>query len=358
MVRLQQPELPLAKERLPLNLCFVLDRSGSMSGAKLEYTKAAIRFALEHLGKDDTVSAVVFDDTVRVLFPPGSAAQKAQMIAAVRDICPGGITNLSGGLFKGVSLVRQNLRARQVNRIILLTDGLANAGMTNPAALTAKAADINAAGVLLSALGVGEDFGEDLLIALAEQGNGNFHFIASPEKIPAIFREELQGLLTVAAQNVELAIRSAGDIRVTAVLGYEPMWGPEVRIALPDMYGGDTKTVLAELSARPKRVGRTELARARLRYGSIPDNLETVEYQAVRSAEATSIRAHCKAGIDIAVWKEVEISRAAVAREGAIRAADDHRFGPRVPPSRGSRKDGKTLPAGSGWGDYGGNWED
>lgn len=326
MVRLRQPEVKAEQERLPLNLSFVLDRSGSMTGEKLEYTKAAVQFALEHLGKYDTVSAVAFDDTVRVLFPPGSAAQKDQMSAAVREVYPGGITNLSGGLLKGVGLVRQNVRAGQVNRVILLTDGLANAGVTDPARLAAKAAEVNAAGVSLSTLGVGEDFQEDLLIEIAERGQGNFHFIASPDKIPDIFRQELQGLLTIAAQNVDLSVRPLGGARVTAILGYEPVWGPEVGIALPDMYGGDVKTVLVELAVCPQGPGRADLAQVRLRYDAVQDGLAAVEYTAALSAEVTNIRGECEAGIDLQVLKEVEIFRAAQAREEAVREADSFRF--------------------------------
>ncbi len=320
MVRLRQPALET--DRLPLNLGFVLDRSGSMSGQKIAYTKAAMQFALEHLSPADRVSAVAFDDEVTVLFPPASADRKEEMIDRVRRVNPGGSTNLSGGLLKGVGFVRQHQRDDQINRVVMLTDGLANVGVTDPGQLAAQAAAIQASGISLSTLGVGADFQEDLLIDMADKGKGNFYFIASPDGLPEIFRQELQGLLTVGAQNVELRLRALGRARVRSVLGYVLPAGAEVALQLPDLYSGDVKTLLFELSVRPEGLGRMGLARVSLHYDAVADGLAAVDYAAEIGAEVSEAAEYRVANIDLRVLEEVEIFRAAQSKEESVRAAD------------------------------------
>ena len=207
MLQIVQPKVELEKNRMPVNVSFVLDRSGSMSGDKLSFTKKAVTFALEHLDSEDTVSVVTFDDEVDILVPVQKAVNKDQMAILVKSIRPGGCTNLSGGLFKGAGLVRENFKKEQVNRVLLLTDGLANAGVTEPDQIVTKVKGLAENNVSVSTLGVGDDFQEDLLVDIAEAGEGNFYYIASPDNLPNIFRQELQGLLSITGQNLELRIQ-------------------------------------------------------------------------------------------------------------------------------------------------------
>ena len=89
MLQIIQPKVNLEGERLPLNICFVLDRSGSMAGQKLEYTKKAISFAINHLEADDTVAVVTFDSEVDLLIPATRVDNKDQLIARVKELQPG-----------------------------------------------------------------------------------------------------------------------------------------------------------------------------------------------------------------------------------------------------------------------------
>lgn len=322
MLQIEQPKVELEQSRMPVNVSFVLDRSGSMSGAKLSYTKQAVNFALEHLDSEDTVSVVTFDDQVDTLLSPQKAVNKDQMNMLVRGIQSGGCTNLSGGLFKGAGLVRENLSREQVNRVILLTDGLANAGVTEPDKIISKVKGLSENGISVSALGVGDDFQEDLLVEIAEAGAGNFYYIASPDNLPEIFRQELQGLLSITGQNLELSILPAPGVEVIRVLGYEPQWGKEVKVGLPDIYSGDTKTVLVELGVRPDSVGTLSLGGIRFKYDDVLESLASVNYEITMDIVVSNDESLLESGVNLKVVQEVEIFETAQIKEEAISRAD------------------------------------
>ncbi len=322
MLQLKQPKIDLERNRLPLNVSFVLDRSGSMSGSKLEYTREAVAFALSNLDPDDTVSVVAFDDLVEVPVPATGAENTDYLKQLLQGLYARGTTNLSGGLLEGADQVKKNYRKDAINRVVLLTDGLANEGVSDPARLVELVKNIYGGGISVSALGVGDDFHEDLLVDMAEAGNGNFYFIASPEAIPEIFKEELQGLLSVTGQNPVVEIHPKENVRVHAVFGYEPVFNDGATIKLPDIYNGDTKTVLAELHVQTGASGMMPLARVNFRYYDVVSELSTVSYDMDLSLEVSSDAEKIRKGIDLRVHKEVEIFKAAQAREDAFKEAD------------------------------------
>ena len=327
LLQIKQPKVEMDTGRRPINVSFVLDRSGSMAGEKLAYTKKAVSFALEHLDSRDRVSVVTFDDDVQVLIPPQTTLHKDQMIQDLQAIYPGGCTNLSGGLFKGVALVKGDYDPEWINRVILLTDGLANVGITEPHKLVAKVKEIQSKNISLSTLGVGQDFQEDLLVDMAEAGGGNFYYIASPDMLPEIFKEELQGLLTVTAQNLELSVNPASpEVEVSGILGYQPTWEEGARVALPDMYSDSIKTILIELTAFPQKEGKLNLATVKFRYDDILDTLSTVDYSIDVSVEVAKDPSLVQSGIDLKVIKEVEIFETTVIKEEAIKEADSGNF--------------------------------
>lgn len=322
MLQIVQPKIDLGTDRLPVNVGFVIDRSGSMRGEKLDYTRQAVQFALNHLDKDDTVSVVVFDDQVDVLVPATKVENKDHLIHLLGGLKTGGSTNLSGGLLAGADQVRSNLLSGQVNRVIILTDGMANEGVTDPGRLTEMVKALHRSGISISTLGVGTDFQEDLLVDMAEAGDGNFYFISSPDTIPEIFKEELQGLLNVTGQNPEISLSPEPGVQVAAILGYEPVWGEQVVVKLPDIYNGDTKTILTELKVMAKPAGMMPLLRIGFRYYDVTANLASVKYDISLGLEATGDRSALEAGIDLGVAKEVEIFNAGQSREEAMREAD------------------------------------
>jgi len=323
MLRLHQPKIDLEETRMPINTSFVLDRSGSMGGSKLQYTKQAVEFAISHLDPDDFASVVLFDDDVVLLAPHDKVTHKDSIIQLIQQVVSGGSTNLSGGLLKGMELVKDVAEENRVNRVILLTDGLANRGVTEPAKLVKMVKEINSQNISVSAMGVGEGFAEDLLVDMAEAGNGNFYFIASPDEIPGIFEQELAGLLSVTGQNLSLSITPSNNVEVTRFLGYPArMLDGALHVNLPDMYNGDTKTVLIETRVNPAELGKMPLADIGFNYTDVTGDLTTIKYDISAEMEVTDDPSCLESGPNLQVLKEVEIFRTSEVQEDAMQESD------------------------------------
>jgi len=172
----------------------VLDRSGSMSGSKkMAYALEAACFAVEQLLATDRVSVTAFDDQVETLAPNAPVVDKAGLIARIRKITPRGVTDLHDGWKEGGRQVENGLISQGVNRVILLSDGQANHGVTDPNVIAREAVGLSARGVSTTTMGLGDDYNEDLLQAMAEAGDGNYYFIESPQQLADIFQTVLSG---------------------------------------------------------------------------------------------------------------------------------------------------------------------
>lgn len=247
-VDIYSKEVPV-RERIPLNLALVIDRSGSMASArKLDYARQSAKFILENLAKDDIISIVTYGSKVQLVVPAQKAAAKRKTIQLIDEITAGGATNLSGGMLEGFSQVAKNLKTGQVNRVLLLSDGLANEGITRADKLSEICYEKSLQGMSISTFGVGADYDEDLLLGLAELGVGNYYYIYSPEEIPTIFAYEMSGLLAVAAQNVKIRVQTPANIKVVDIPGY--LWetrNNETEVALGDIFSNDHFSLTLEL---------------------------------------------------------------------------------------------------------------
>lgn len=322
MLEITAPE-GLESQRTPVNVGFVLDRSGSMSGDKLEYTKKAVAFAVGHMGEKDIMALVVFDDEVQSVLPAKKVINKDVIKNRISGIQPGGCTNLSGGFSKGFREIKKNLREEIVNRVLLLTDGQANVGLTDHRVLVRKAREYAAKGVTLTTIGVGDDFEEGLLTAMADAGKGNFYYIENTDEIPQIFAQELQGLLSMVAHNLHLTISAPADVKVTGILGYEPEFGATVEIDLPDMYANESKKLLLELEVGPCPEGIHNLVGVKLTYDGVLFAQGNVEVDMRIDITVSSTEDNKK---DWDVLREVESYRITRAKEEAVRLADDGDF--------------------------------
>ncbi|MCL6613465.1 MAG: VWA domain-containing protein [Firmicutes bacterium] len=310
------------KGRLPLNLGLVLDRSGSMEGDPLAYVKMAACRIVEQMGAGDRFSLVIFDHEVEVVCPARAVAEKDALKAAIAGIQARGSTNLSGGLLRGYQEVKSGAKSGQVNRILLLTDGCANQGITDRALLAAKVRSMREHGIAVSAVGVGRHFDEDLLLALAEAGGGNYYYLKDPDEIPGVLARELQGLLSVVAQAVRVTAMGGENCRVTAVLGYEPVFCPgEAIIDLPDLYEHETKLLLLEIAHPALPAGEHEVVRVNLAYVDALNSLNAVNLSiAARLTAAEGPPAGYQP--DFEIVKAVELTRTALTKDETIAAMD------------------------------------
>src|SRR5262249_46226237 len=156
-------------------------------------------YAVQQLLPDDRVSITVFDDRVQAIVPNTSAEDKGAIVKLVQGVRPGNSTNLHGGWKEGGAQVGQHLLAGGLNRLLLLSDGLANVGETDPDAIATAVNRLAREGVSTTTLGVGDDYNEDLLEAMARSGDGSYYYIESPQQLPDIFQSELKGLMATFA---------------------------------------------------------------------------------------------------------------------------------------------------------------
>jgi Ca-activated chloride channel homolog len=218
-VSLVVPPSPHERKRLPVNLALVLDRSGSMAGPKLALAKRAALQALHSLHADDRVSVVFYDETVDVVVPStlatADARRKARsLIDAVRER---GSTDLCAGWLRGCEQVATNLREGTVPRCLLLTDGLANHGITDRGEIAGHAEQLRRRGIQTSTFGVGDDFDETLLSQMAQAGGGNFYFIELPTQIPDFVASEVGEALDVVAREAALLVTAPHTVEVVSL---------------------------------------------------------------------------------------------------------------------------------------------
>ena len=235
--------------RPPLNIALVIDRSGSMSGDKIAFVKKAAKFVVDNLTPEDYLTIIAYDDHVEVLSAAQKVTDKQTLKAKINELYDRGSTDLGGGMLKGYEEVKSVYKEGFVNRVLLLSDGLANVGITVPHELqNIVSSKAEKDGISISTFGVGANFNEDLMTSLAEKGSGNYYFIDAPSKIPEIFAKELDGLLSVVAQNTTLQINfpKKGFV-VKRVFGYEyKTESGKVLIDFKDVFSSERKAVLVK----------------------------------------------------------------------------------------------------------------
>ena len=247
-ISIEGTKIETDQPRTPLNISLVVDRSGSMqSNGKLSFVKKACEIVVDNLSQEDNLSLVAYDTYVNIIQSQKKVENKGLLKQKIRDIYTGGSTNLSGGMLEGYAQVKSLFKEKSVNRVLLLSDGLANHGVTDREELQKiVASKFENDKIALSTFGVGADFNEDMMTNLSEYGKGNYYFIDSPDEIPTIFRKELEGLLSVVAQNAKITIDfNSENFDVTQVYGYDyKVEGNQLEVTYNDVFSNEEKAVL------------------------------------------------------------------------------------------------------------------
>ncbi len=312
--------------RLPVNVSVVLDRSGSMEGAKIEKARQAACAALDRLEPDDVFSLVVFDNHTQLLLEParaGSREHREELKARINGIRPGGGTAIYAGVQLGAEQVRKFLDPERVNRVILLSDGLANVGPSRTSDLTALGRDLSANGLSVTTIGLGDDFNEDLMTGLAEASHANYYYVRDAEKLPGILSEEFGAAGTRVAGDIRIRIEAPAGIRLREVLGH-----PEIacrdgaaEIVLPELFGSEHRLFHLRCAVDDASADSRPLANVALNYQDSSSGQHEAR-SCTASVRCTDDAKQSDDSVQNAVAQNVAVLSNRLDKEAAVKLAD------------------------------------
>ncbi|MEO5804521.1 MAG: VWA domain-containing protein [Verrucomicrobiota bacterium] len=312
------------RRRTPLNLAIVLDKSGSMSGAKIEKTRQAAMQLVDRLGPDDFISVVTYSDSVEVLFPAQKVDGAERLKSCISQIQAGGSTALYAGVQAGAEELEKHFSAKRINRVILLSDGLANVGPKSPAELRRLGRQLSERGIAVTTVGVGDDYNEDLMAGLAEASDANYYYVQDTEKLSEIFAKELGELITVAAREIRIEIICPNGVKPIGLIGRpEKFEGQTAVVKLSQFASGQQRYLFLKCQVEREK---SEIAQVNISYvddlnggrrESVSQNA-TVRYTKDSKVAAKSMRQ------EIAAQKELVVT--AVAKDEALAFCDAKNF--------------------------------
>lgn len=283
--------------RLPLNLGVVIDRSGSMyDERRLEFVVEAVKFLADNVAPDDKIAVIAFADKAHVIIQPDQIHDRAAVRRALDDVDLleiGGGTQMALGMRAAIEQVRSNLAANRLNRVLVLTDG-----QTYEETACIELASQNRDNMSFSAMGVGVEFNEKLLMRIAQDSHGKYHFIGNSHEIPGIFEDELAGLRAVTVRNGKIDVTLSQGVQIREAyraspeiygLGAPLLEDRKVTYEIGDLEADLPGSVLLTLVLPPRRPGPVRIAQSAFRYevpgaGERSINLDvTVEYSLDRT---------------------------------------------------------------------------
>ena len=275
LLELTAPATPQAEQRPPATLVVALDRSGSMSGERLWVAQRALSSLVDRLDPTDRFGLVTFDDEATVVVPAGPVLEKDALKAAILNVEPGGATDMSAGYLRGLQEARRV--GGDTSRLLLISDGHANTGVTDPDTLAGVAAKATLEGVVTTTLGLGLGYDEHLLGAMARSGNGGELFAEEPDQAAAVIAAEVEGLLTQAVTAASLLIRPSFDVAGVRVINDLPSNAVDggILVELGAFLAGEARKVVL-IFAVPgiAALGVAEVATLELRYVALPQLIE------------------------------------------------------------------------------------
>lgn len=266
------PGADMAKVQMPLNLSLVLDKSGSMQGQKIQNLRDAAKRVVDRLGSEDMLSIVAFSDRKYLIAASQPVTDRDALKQQIDRIRDGGGTAISGGMSQGLTELEKSLGPDRVSRMLLLTDGQTFGDEDQCKRLGKRAGD---KGIVVNALGLGDDWNEDLLDDVAGASGGVADFIDSPGKIERFFEQAVQSAQNTVVQNVEMTLRLANGITPRQVwqvlpmisnLGYRPLSDRDVQVALGELEKSQPRSLLVELLVGARPAGRYRIAQAEVSY--------------------------------------------------------------------------------------------
>lgn len=326
IVRIDLEGLPATSRvaRRPLNLSVVLDRSGSMRGAKLEQARQAAEMLVDRLGPDDIFSLVIYDTEVEVLIPPQRIGGNAERFRQkIRRIEPGGSTALYHGVEVGGRQLAEFFEAENINRVLLLSDGIANVGPSSHREIAQLGQRLATGGLSVTTIGLGQDYNEDLMTALAEASDANYYYVADVEGLPEVFESELGELQSVVARRLVLEIEFPEGVEPLEILGRpETIVDRRGKVVFGTLAAEQSREIFVACRVDPAfaREAARPVVEARLQYAA-PDRGE-ITVSGAASVKAVDDAALAEKSQVAAITAQAEIYRNAAATQRSIALAD------------------------------------
>jgi Ca-activated chloride channel family protein len=216
LVRLQS-EPKAGFKRTPLNLALVIDRSGSMQGPKLREAKRCVVDLIQRMHSEDQVGLVQYDDQIDTILPLTPVDQVSGIIdVLVQGITANGGTDLHAGWLRGGEMLAPKAGNQSTCHTILLSDGQTNRGLTDTTRICEQVSALAGAGVTTTTVGLGADFNEELMTAIAQAGHGSAHYGERAIDLAETFEAEIGLLSQLQWRNVEMSI--SGDSKHIEIL--------------------------------------------------------------------------------------------------------------------------------------------
>ncbi|MCL2009498.1 MAG: VWA domain-containing protein [Synergistaceae bacterium] len=327
---LVRPDGGAVRKRIPLAVALVLDQSGSMrSENRIENAKLGAMKALERLGAGDVATLVVYDSEASVKVPPMPASEKSVFSKAISGIRAGGSTALYDGVRLGAEQILPFVNDGYVPRIILLSDGIANVGPSSTRELANLGRTLAEREMTITTIGLGLDYNEDLMTALAAESGGNAYFARRAESLSDIFTRDMMDATSLTARRVRVTLTCASGVRPIGAIGRKgsPKGGTAIEVYIDNLYG-DEKYALFEIeitaAENPEKTAVLDAATLKLEYlDPTTDSVVVMEAPLTLTLAADAGEVEKNRRDDVVV--QAAIARNAEIREEAVRLADEGR---------------------------------
>jgi Ca-activated chloride channel family protein len=270
-VGLKSTHIVETKARAPINVALVIDRSGSMSGDKIDNAREAAINSLDYLNSTDTVALVIYDDEVEVPFPAAPLKDKGAVRQVIRNIETRGSTALFAGVEKAAEEIKKFATREKINRIVLISDGQANVGPSTPEELAELGRTLGGQRISVSTIGLGLDYNEDLMFRLAGASDGNHAFVEEPEELAKTFRKEFGELGSVIAQDITVVVHCETGVRPIRILGrVGKVFDDRIEVSINQLYADQERYLMLEVEVAPGTAGtERNVARVDLSYDDV-----------------------------------------------------------------------------------------